>query len=60
MRERLDDIARAGISLVGGFFASVYGLIMGWVQGGDRTLFLVLGVLALVLLFVLVPNRRRY
>ncbi|MEJ2504139.1 MAG: hypothetical protein P8177_12645 [Gemmatimonadota bacterium] len=60
MRDRIDDFVRRVLRAISGLLAAIGGAISGWVRGGDVTVLIVLAVVALLLLFVLVPNRRRY
>ena len=60
MQKRVSDWARAAVGAVAGFFATVFEALRGWVMGGDLTVIVVLVVVAVVLLFALIPNYRRY
>lgn len=60
MRERATDIARAGIRAISEFFGWLGREIADWVRGDDVTALVVLGIVALFVLFVVVPSHRRY
>lgn len=60
MGEQLKDVARTVIRAVSDFLAEARELVLGWMHGEDLTILIVLGVVALLALFVVVPNRRRY
>ena len=60
MRETVNNIARAVVRAIGGFFAMVANAIGDWVRGDDLTFIIVLAVVAIVLLFFFVPAGRRY
>lgn len=60
MYEYASGLVRQGLLSVGGFLAAVQRRIMSWVQGDDVSIIIFLALIALLVLFVLVPNRRRY
>ncbi len=60
MYEQAVAIARQGIQAVAEFLVLAQRWVVSWIQGDDLTLTFVLAFVALVVLFVLVPNRRRY
>ncbi len=59
MLERGLALGRAGIHAVVGFFGGLGRHVADWARGRDVTLLVVLVVVALLLLFAFVPNRRR-
>lgn len=60
MYEYASSLVRGGLTAFGDFLGAVQNRIMGWIQGDDLTVIVTLAVVALVALFILVPNRRRY
>lgn len=60
MYEYASSLVRGGLNAFGDFLGAVQNRIMGWIQGDDLTVIVTLAVVALVALFILVPNRRRY
>jgi hypothetical protein len=60
MYEYASTLVREGLHAVGGFLAVVQSRIAGWIYGEDLSFVALLVVVALIILFVMVPNRRRY
>lgn len=60
MYEYASTLMRDGLHAIGGFLGTIQGRIAAWIRGDDITFLVALAVIALVVLFVIVPNRRRY
>jgi hypothetical protein len=60
MYEFASTVVRGVLEAIMGFFATVQGVVLGWIHGEDLTLLVVLVLVALLALFFFVPNRRRY
>lgn len=60
MYEYASTIVRGGVNAAVGFLQMIQRRALSWVQGDDLTFVIFLAFVALLALFVLVPNRRRY
>ncbi|MFP4624191.1 MAG: hypothetical protein ACLFRX_08450 [Gemmatimonadota bacterium] len=60
MRDDIDRFARRALSATGAFLTGLGDVVVDWMRSDDLTVLVALAVFALVLLFFIVPNRRRY
>ena len=60
MYEKASSIVRHGLLAIGDFLTLIQRRLASWIQGDDITVLVSLAFIALIVLFVLVPNRRRY
>lgn len=60
MYEYASTLVREGLHALGGYLAAVQSRIAGWIYGEDLSFIALLVVVALIILFIMVPNRRRY
>ncbi len=60
MYEYASNLVREGLLSAADFLGAIQARIVSWLRGDDLTVLVSLAVIALVILFVMVPNRRRY